>query len=120
MRKLTKKQKNKALSVMRSVLGITIGLVLSIPFFWMIFCAFQETSTDVYSFPPVFPDFTNLKNFIYYLTSPETDFLNQLINTLILVVTNMVIGIGSSILIAYGFARFNAKVEFVFASFGYA
>ena len=109
MRKITRKQKEKAFSLIRSILGIGIGLILAIPFFWMIFCAFQESSSDVYSFPPVIPNFTNLKNFIYYLTSPEVDFFNQLGNTLILVVTNMVIGIGSSVLIAYGFARFRAK-----------
>lgn len=109
MKKIGKKQKNAVFSSIRTVVGITIGLVLAMPFFWMIFCAFQESSSDVYSFPPVMPDFTNFENFIYYLTDPEVDFFNQLKNTLILVVTNMVIGISSSILIAYGFARFRAK-----------
>jgi multiple sugar transport system permease protein len=73
----------------------------------MIFCAFQETSSDVYSYPPNIPNFLNFNNFKFYLV--ETEFLNQLGNTLLLVVSNMVIGLVASILVAYGFARFRAK-----------
>ena len=104
---LTMKQKRKIGAWISGTAAILIGLIFSIPFFWMIFCSFQETSSDVYSYPPKIPNFLNFANFKFYLV--ETEFLNQLVNTLLLVVSNMVIGLVASILVAYGFARFRAK-----------
>lgn len=104
---LTMKQKRKIGAWISGTAAILIGLIFSIPFFWMIFCSFQETSSDVYSYPPKIPNFLNFANFKFYLV--ETEFLNQLGNTLLLVVSNMVIGLVASILVAYGFARFRAK-----------
>ena len=105
--RLSMKQKRKIGSWVSGIAAITIGLIFSIPFFWMIFCAFQETSSDVYSYPPNIPNFLNYNNFIFYLK--ETQFLTQLGNTLLLVFSNMAIQLTASILVAYGFARFRAK-----------
>ena len=105
--RLTMKQKRKISSWISGIAAIIIGLVFSIPFFWMIFCAFQETSSDVFSYPPSMPNFLNFNNFKFYLV--ETDFLTQLGNTLLLVFSNMAIQLTASILVAYGFARFRAK-----------
>lgn len=104
---MKKKTKKLIGSIIYPIVAILIGLILSMPFIWMIFCSFQETSADVYAYPPKFPNFFRFKNFTYFFT--ETDFFNQLKNTLILVVSNMVIGTSASILVAYGFSRFRAK-----------
>ena len=104
---LTMKQKRKIGSWVSGIAAILIGLVFSIPFFWMIFCSFQETSSDVFSYPPTMPNFLNFSNFTYYLK--QTEFMTQLGNTLLLVFSNMLIGLTASILVAYGFARFRAK-----------
>lgn len=102
---LTKRRRIK--SIFLTIIGILLGLILAMPFIWMIICAFQETSSDVYAYPPKMPNFTNFKNFKFYLV--ETNFFLQLKNTLLLVISNMVIGLVASILVAYGFARFNGK-----------
>ena len=107
MMKLTMKQKRKIGSWISGIAAITIGLIFSIPFFWMLFCAFQESSSAVYSFPPTIPNFLNFNNFKFYIM--ETDFILQLKNTLLLVFSNMIIQLVASILVAYGFARFRAK-----------
>lgn len=107
MKKLTFKQKSKIKSISLSIIAILLGLILAMPFLWMIFCSFQENSNDVYAYPPKFPNFTNFNNFAYIFK--ESDFFNQLKNTLILVFSNMIIGTIASILVAYGFARFNGK-----------
>lgn len=105
-RGLTLAQKRIIKSWVFTVIAILIGLILAMPFLWMIFCSFQATSSDVYAYPPKFPNFFNYSNFSYYLK--ETNFLTQLGNTLLLVFSNMIIGTSASVLVAYGFARFNA------------
>ena len=101
------KTKRRIKSVILSIVGVALGLILAMPFIWMIICSFQETSSDVYAYPPKMPNFTNFDNFVFYIK--ETESLHQLGNTLLLVVSNMVIGLVASILVAYGFARFNGK-----------
>lgn len=90
-----------------TLIGYALGVVLMLPFFWMFICSFQENTNAIYQTPPILPNFLNIKNFGYYIF--DTDFLIQLKNTLILTVFNMTIGISSSILTAYGFARFRNR-----------
>ncbi|MDY2728356.1 MAG: carbohydrate ABC transporter permease [Candidatus Onthovivens sp.] len=90
-----------------TILGFALGFVLVIPFVWMILCSFQENTSAIYSVPPVLPSFANFNNFAYIFNN--TDFWNQLKNTLILTISNMAIGISSTILTAYGFSRFRCK-----------
>ncbi len=109
----TKKARTRAQSVILAIVGITVGIFLAMPFIWMLICAFQESASDVYQYPPQLPDFSNLANFLFYLR--ETGFLTQLGNTLLLMTLNMVITIIASIFVAYGFSRFKApgkKVAF--------
>ena len=107
MTHLTRKQKRIMGSTLRTIFGIILGLVLAMPFIWMIICSFQKTASDIYAYPPKLPNFLNFNNFAFYLT--QTNFLKQLGNTLLLVFSNMIIGITASTLVAYGFARFKAK-----------
>lgn len=107
MKNLTKKQRKKLLANIYAFIGILIGIILSLPFLWMIFSSFQETASDVYSFPPKMPNFLNFKNYIYFIK--EGLLLKYLKNTLIIVGANMIITITASVLVAYGFARFNGK-----------
>lgn len=105
--KLTRKQKRRIGSATRTIFGILLGLVLALPFLWMIYCAFQDSSDNVFFIPPKIPNFFNFDNFISYLG--KEDFWRQLGNTLLLVFSNMIIGTSASLLVAYGFARFRAK-----------
>ena len=73
---LTRKQKRIMGSTLRTIFGIILGLVLAMPFIWMIICSFQETASDIYAYPPKLPNFLNFKNFAFYLT--DTNFLKQL------------------------------------------
>ena len=106
-RVLKAKTRRKLAAIGSAIVALLIGLILSAPFVWMIFCSFQETSADVYAYPPKFPNFLQFRNFAYFIT--RTNFLKQLKNTMILLVSNMAIGTSASILVAYGFSRFKAK-----------
>ena len=104
---LSRKQRRTIKSIVLSVISIFLGLLLATPFIWMIICAFQESASDVYAYPIKLPSFTNFSNFRFYIV--ETAFFKQLLNTLLLVIANMSIGLIASIFVAYGFARFNGK-----------
>ena len=104
---LSPKTKKITKNIIFLIIGIIIGLILSIPFIWMFWCAFQETTNDLYVIPPKVPNFFYYDNFKHFIT--DTPFLNQLKNTLIIVLSSMTLNIVASILVAYGFARFQAK-----------
>lgn len=104
--RMSRKQRQNLYSWLRTVAGLLIGLIMAIPFFWMVVCAFQKDSSSLFTMPPTVPNFSNFANFAYYLN--ETPFWSQLGVTFLLVFSNMVIGTLASIFVAYGFARFKA------------
>ncbi len=99
-------------NVLLLLLGLFIGAFLSVPFFWMFYCAFKESTKDIYIMPPSMPNLFNFTNFKEFLT--DTPFLNQLKNTIIVVSTSMFLSIGATIFVAYGFARFNGRGKKIF------
>jgi multiple sugar transport system permease protein len=104
---LTPKRKKLLKQIIFSVLGLVIGFTLAFPFIWMLICSFYETASDLFQFPPRLPNFFNFKNFADFIQF--TNLFKLIGNTMILVLSNMVLSIGASTLVAYGFARFNAK-----------
>ena len=96
---LSPKTKKITKNIIFLIIGIIIGLILSIPFIWMFWCAFQETTNDLYVIPPKVPNFFYYDNFKHFIT--DTPFLNQLKNTLIIVLSSMTLNIVASILVAY-------------------
>ena len=93
--------------------GFLIGMILVIPFLWLILCAFQESTDTIQTMPPVFPNLFNFNNFAEFFRVYE-GFFTQLRNTLIITGWNMFVSLFSSFLTAYGFARFRARSKKVF------
>ena len=102
------KKRKLTLRIISSILVLLISLVFAFPFIYMILMSFMPSSNAIFEYPPkVIPiPFTpsNYINAIKYI-----DFFKLLGNTLIMVISSMIIGISASVLVAYGFARFNGK-----------
>lgn len=89
------------------VVTITVSLIFFMPFVFMVYGSLQATSDTVTSWPLVAP---SLKYFSNYIEAMKVmDFFNALGNTLIILCTATLLQISSSVLVAYGFARFKNK-----------
>ena len=90
-------------TVFRFIVLVVIGLLVSMPFLWMLSLAFKKP-TEEFAWPPnFFPQNPTLENFTYVLgeTILPTAFLNSAIVSLVSVVTNL----GLATLAGYAFAR---------------
>lgn len=92
------------------VIAFVIAVVFCLPFVYMVLCSFQPTSADIFQWPPkLIPEYFRFAN---YTEAFETmHFLRALGNTLLLVVSVMTLNIVGSVLVAYGFARFEARLK---------
>ena len=87
----------------RYVILVIIGLIVSMPFIWMVSLAFKDP-TEAFAWPPtLFPQNPTLDNFTNVLSQTilPTAFLNSTIVSLVSVVTNL----GLATLAGYAFAR---------------
>ena len=89
------------------LLALALTLIMMIPFVWMLLCSLQPKSAAIFANPPVLPRPFAFRN--YADVFRELDMLRLFGNTMILVVANMVIGIGAAISVAYAFARFQVR-----------
>lgn len=89
------------------VVTITVSLIFFMPFVFMVYGSLQVTSDTVTSWPLVAPSLANVGNYIEAMK--VMDFFNALGNTLIILCTATLLQISSSVLVAYGFARFKNK-----------
>lgn len=104
---MTRKQKTRISLSLQTIGSIVISLILAVPFFWMLIASFYPNSFDLFQNPPRFPVQWRFQN---YPDAVATISMFRLIgNTMIIVVSNMVLSIISSIFVAYGFARFKVK-----------
>lgn len=85
-------------------LSLTIGaLIMAIPFLWMLSTSLKTDGT-VFAIPPKWiPDKFMWSNYVQAVE--QAQLLEGAINTLIIVIPSLVVGIFSSCLAAYGFAR---------------
>lgn len=84
----------------------TVGIVLALPFLWMVVGSLMPKASDLFVFPPKL----QAPHFVNYLAAIDYMNLGRLVgNTLILVVANMALNITASVLVAYGFARFKGR-----------
>lgn len=92
------------------IIALVIAVVFCLPFVYMVLCSFQPTSADIFQWPPkVIPEHFRFEN---YVEAFETmHFLRAFGNTLLLVVSVMTLNIVGSVLVAYGFARFEARLK---------
>jgi multiple sugar transport system permease protein len=86
---------------------VALCAVILLPLGWMITVALKPDFEPVFTFPPQwFPtEFWHWENFSRALLNPDRPFLRYTINTLIIVVGNIVGTLFSCSLVAYAFAR---------------
>lgn len=102
-------RREKITNVVISVFMGIICLILLIPFLWMLVSSFQPNGESLFQDPPQMPDPWTWKNYIEVFE--QWDFLGMLGNTLFVVFTSMIISLASSVVVAYGFARFRARAK---------
>lgn len=100
------KKKNKIEKIIVTTILILGGILVSIPFFWMISSAFKPESEILKLPPTLIPKDPTLENFINLFT--ELNFLVYLRNTLIIVIFSFV-GLLFNAMAGYGFAKYNFK-----------
>lgn len=105
--------KSKILYVFLFAIALLSAIFFAIPFVYMILMSLMKSSNAIFDFPPVL--YSGTLKFQNYLDAwNEIRMGKLLINTLIMVVSSMLVGILASILIAYGFSRFKNKYSNVF------
>ena len=110
---MRKKTKDIILYTILTIVGALIAIFFAIPFVYMLLMSFKETSNSIFVYPPKF--FSDKLYFVNYADAfKEVNMGKLLLNTVIMVVSTMTIGISFSILIAYGFSRFKNKYSNIF------
>ena len=89
------------------IVTIALSVIFFIPFLFMVYGSLQTTSDTVTSWPLVASSFANLGN--YAEAMRVMDFWNALGNTMLILCTSTLLQMTSSVLVAYGFARFKNK-----------
>ena len=104
---------NTIIKVILFIIALIISIFFAMPFIYMILMSLMSSSNAIFEYPPKF--FSGMFKFQNYIDAWKSINMGKLlINTLIMVVATMGIGITSSILIAYGFSRFKNKYSNVF------
>lgn len=105
-----RKRKEKIANAVISTLMAIICLILVIPFLWMVVSSFQPDGESLFSDPPKFPSPWRWENYVDIFTNwGEMNLLKMLGNTIVVVFSTMAISLVSSVIVAYGFARFRAR-----------
>lgn len=90
------------------VAAILLSALECFPFIYMILCSFQPSDNIIFSIPPtIFPTTWRFEN--YAEAVKQMEFFKALGNTCLMVVTSLTINVIATVLIAYGFARFESK-----------
>ena len=85
-------------------IALILSLILMLPFFYMVFCSLQPDNLTVIS-GEFFPKAFQLRNYLDAVK--EIKMFDLLKNTLVVVVGNLTLVTISTLIIAYGFARFD-------------
>lgn len=108
-----KKIKEKVINILLFIIALLISIFFALPFIYMILMSLMKSSNDIFTYPPKL--YSGVLKFSNYSEAfKEINMGRLLVNTLIMVVASMGIGITSSILVAYGFSRFKNKYSNVF------
>lgn len=92
--------------VLRYLVLIAVGLVMLYPLLWMIGGAFKPNH-EIFGSIGVLPSHPTLDGFREgWRTSTEFSFATYLANTFMIVIPKMILTVISSVLVAFGFARF--------------
>lgn len=86
-----------------------LGVIFLMPFIWMISTSLMSTE-QIVKYPPEFiPSPVTLRSFKYLFTN--SDFFTYLKNSCIITLLNIVGTVVSTTLVAYGFAKYDAKLK---------
>ena len=108
-----RKIKEKVINILLFIIALLISIFFALPFIYMILMSLMKSSNDIFTYPPKL--YSGVLKFSNYSEAfKEINMGRLLVNTLIMVVSSMGIGITSSILVAYGFSRFKNKYSNVF------
>lgn len=103
-----KKAKHIVAYIVLFVLCLVISLAFAFPFIYMVLMSFMKDSNSIFLYPPVL--YSGELRFQNYVEAWQyIDLGQKLLNTIIMVIATMGIGIVASILIAYGFSRFRNR-----------
>jgi len=103
-----KKTKRFALNAVCFILALKVSVFMALPFLYMVLMSLLPESNMIFTKPPTFfGGYFRFQNFIE--AWQKIDMGKLLLNTLIMVVSSMAIGILASIFVAYGFSRFKNK-----------
>lgn len=92
---------------------IFLACLFFFPFMYMLLSSFQPTSSDLFVWPVKWiPDTFRFRNYVDAFVT--MDFMRAFFNTLFIMITANALQIASSILVAYGFARFKNKYTEIF------
>lgn len=106
-------QKERIINGVLFVVALLAAIFFAIPFLYMILMSLMTSSNAIFEYPPKL--YSGEFKFANYYNAFTTINMGKLIgNTLIMVVSQMAIGIIASILIAYGFSRFKNKYSNIF------
>lgn len=110
---LKKNPKKVVTNVLFFVIALKIAVFFALPFIYMILMSLMESSNSIFEYPPkLYSGVLQFSNFT--AAWKEINMGRLLLNTMIMVVSQMAIGIFASILIAYGFSRFKNKYSNIF------
>ena len=108
-----KKVKRFGLNTVCFILALKVAVFMAIPFLYMAIMSIIPESNMIFTDPPTFiADTLRWKNFVDAWKSINMGKL--LLNTIIMVIASMGIGLTASIFVAYGFSRFKNKFSNVF------
>lgn len=95
------------------IAALLIAVAFCLPFLYMVLCSFQPESSDIFVWPPrLIPQKFAFSN--YAEAFGIMNFPRAFGNTMLLVVSVMGLSITGSVLVAYGFARFRARLKNVY------
>ena len=103
-----KKVKKHSINIVCFILALKVSVFMMLPFLYMVLISLLPDSNMVFTSPPTF--FGGSLNFQNFVDAWRRINMGKLLlNTLLMVISSMGIGILASIFVAYGFSRFKNK-----------
>lgn len=108
------KRKFSVINIFRLCLLACLGVVFAFPFYWM-FINSVKPLNEIFVYPPeLIPSSINFNSYVEAWNMQ--DFPRYLLNTIKLLFFNVVLSVGVSAVVAYGFSRFRFKGrDFIFS-----
>ncbi len=106
-----RKRRTRRKNIIFYLILTLVGVIMFLPTFMMVISSLK-TYDEYYEIPfHFFPRVLAFDNYARIFRSPGSDIINWVGNTLFLLISNTVICTFSTILVAYGFAKFRSKLS---------